>query len=176
MQCVCCAFSPAASFIDSMLGSGGPNLQARLLVAAAIAGLAIVGYGWKSATLPLRLYSIFAALVLAAALHDPLLLPQIPILAGKRWPGLWESATGFFPRSCFCGWPSHALLRGKARVMRVAGIAVLLITLAGIVRKWSYPPWPQSHFAADVERFKGLKSGERMSSSRSTTPGGEPWN
>jgi hypothetical protein len=149
-------------FIDSMLGSGGPNLQARLLVAAAIAGLAIVVYGWKSATPPLRLYSIFAALVLAAALHDPLLLPS----SNPRWETL-ARAMGirywFFPSLMFLWLTIACAFAGKARVMRVAGIAVLLISLAGIVRKWSYPPWPQSHFAADVERFKRLKSGERMS-------------
>jgi hypothetical protein len=31
------------------------------------------------------------------------------------------------------------------------------------VRKWSYPPLlPETHFSADVERFKNLNAGEHM--------------
>ena len=47
--------------------------------------------------------------------------------------------------------------------MRYAGLAVLLLTTIGIVRKWPYAPLlPESHFGADVARFKNLKTGEHM--------------
>ncbi len=148
-------------FIDSMLGSGGPNLRLPLLVLAAIGGLVIVVCGWRSAPLAGRLYSVFAILVLMAALRDPLLLPG----PTPRWEVLAQ-AMGirywFFPSLMFLWLAMWCASAGKIRLLRFAGTAVLVLTLVGVVRKWSYPPWPQGHFAADVERFKALRSGESM--------------
>ncbi len=45
---------------------------------------------------------------------------------------------------------------------RFAGLAVLLLTLVGVYEKWRYPPWPQSHWSADVARFESLRPGEHM--------------
>jgi len=149
-------------FIDSMVGSGGPNLRVWLLVPAAIGGMVIVVYGLKSAPLPLRLCSLFATLVLVAALRDPLLLPspdpRCETLARAIGIRYW-----FFPSLIFLWLAISCAVAGKARVVRAAGIAVLVVTLAGVGRKWSYPPWPRSQFAADVERFESLKRGEHMS-------------
>jgi hypothetical protein len=148
-------------FIDSMMGTGGPNLRVSLLLLAAIGGLAIVLYGLMSASLPLRLCSLFATLVLVASLRDPLLLPS----PDPRWETL-ARAMGirywFFPSLMFLWLAISCAFAGKVRVMRAAGIAVLLLTLAGVERKWSYPAWPRSQFSIDVERFQGLKSGEHM--------------
>ena len=33
--------------------------------------------------------------------------------------------------------------------------------MVGVVQKWTYPPWPNSQFSAEVEHFKSLKTGER---------------
>ena len=34
--------------------------------------------------------------------------------------------------------------------------------MVGVVQKWTYPPWPNSQFGAEVEHFKSLKTGEPM--------------
>ena len=147
--------------IDSMVGSGGPNLRIPLLVVAAAGGLAVGVCGWRSAPLAVRLYSVFAILVLMAALHDPLLLPSTT----PRWEVLAQ-AMGirywFFPSLMFLWLAVWCASAGKVRVMRFAGFGVLLLTLVGVVRKWNYPPWPRGHFAADVETFNALQSGQRM--------------
>jgi hypothetical protein len=149
-------------FIDSMLGTGGPNLDAPWLAVAAIGGLAIVGFGWRSAPLAGRLYSVFAIMVLIASLRDPLLLPG----STPRWEVL-ARAMGirywFFPSLMFLWSAVWCASAGKNRMVRFAGISVLLLTLAGVVRKWSYPPWPPGQFSADVERFQSLKRGDSMS-------------
>ena len=149
-------------FIDSMVGSGGPNLRAPLLILAAVGGLAIVIWGWKSAPLAGRLYVVFAILVLVASLRDPLLLPG----PTPRWEVLAE-AMGirywFFPSLMFLWLAAWCASGGKNRIVRYAGIAVLLLSVVGAVRKWSYPPWPEGHFHADVARFQNLKTGEPMS-------------
>ncbi len=68
-------------FIDSMTGGGGPYLRASLLVVAALGGLTIMVWGWRSAPLAGRLFIVFTTLVLIASLRDPLLLPG----ATPRW-------------------------------------------------------------------------------------------
>ena len=148
-------------FIDSMVGSGGPNLPLPLLLVGAIGGLAILFCGWRSAPLALRLYFTFAVLILVAALRDPLLLasstPRWEVLANAAGIRYW-----FFPSLMFLWSAACCASRGRTTLARYAGLAVLLLTIIGIVRKWTYPPWPGNHFSADVERFKNLKSGERM--------------
>ena len=72
-------------FIDSMVGTGGPNLHVPFLVVALIGGLLILVWGWRSAPLAVRLYIVFATIVLMAVLRDPLLLPSsTPSLGDAR--------------------------------------------------------------------------------------------
>ena len=148
-------------FIDSMLGSGGGNLRLPLLILGAITGLAIVFFGWRSAPLSGRFYSVFALLILVASLRSPLLLPgSTPgweVLARAMGIRYW-----FFPSLTFLWLAVWCAFEGKIRLVRFAGVAVLLLSLVGVVRKWSYEPWPRGHFAADVETFNTLKSGDHM--------------
>ena len=148
-------------FIDSMVGTGGPNLHLPFLVFALIGGLLILVWGWRSAPLAVRLCIVFATIVLMAVLRDPLLLPS----STPRWEML-ANAMGirywFLPSLMFLWCAVWCASAGKSRLVRFAGLAVLLLMMVGIVRKWIYPPWPKSQFSAQVERFKTLKSGEHM--------------
>jgi hypothetical protein len=148
-------------FIDSMTGTGGPYLRISLLIVAAIGGLTIMVWGWRSAPLAGRLYISFAILVLIASLRDPLLLPG----ANPRWEVL-ANATGirywFLPSLMFLWSAAWCTSGGENRLVRLAGLAVLLLTLVGVYREWSYPPWPASHWSTDVARFNSLKPGEHM--------------
>ena len=148
-------------FIDSMVGSGGPNLRIPLLVFAAIAGLAILVWGWRSAPLAGRLFIVFTVIVLMAALRDPLLLPgdtpRWEVLANAMGIRYW-----FFPSLMFLWCAAWCASAGPSRLARVAGLGVLLLMTIGVVRKWTYPPWPNSQFSAEVEHFKSLKTGEHM--------------
>ncbi len=148
-------------FIDSMAGSGGPNLRSPLLLLALAGGLAILVWGWRSATLAGRLFMVFAVLVLTASLRDPLLLPG-PI---PRWEVL-ANASGirywFMPSLMFLWAAAWCVTQGGSKLARYAGWVVVLLSLVGVYRKWVYPPWPPGHFRADVERFKTLKRGQSM--------------
>jgi hypothetical protein len=159
-------------FIDSMTGTGGPYLRISLLIVAAIGGLTIMVWGWRSAPLAGRLYISFAILVLIACLRDPLLLPGTT----PRWEVL-ANATGirywFLPSLMFLWSAAWCASGGESRLVRFAGLAVLLLTLVGVYREWSYPPWPASHWSADVARFQSLKPGEHMIF-QVYDPGGRP--
>jgi hypothetical protein len=148
-------------FIDSMIGSGGPRLPIPLLLLAGLAGLAIMVWAWLRAPLALRAYIAFAVLALAASLRDPLLLPS----PAPRWEVL-ASAPGirywFLPSLMFLWSAAWCALGGSTRLIRYAGWAVVLLVTIGMARKWVYPSWPQSHFSADVARFRTLQPGQHM--------------
>ena len=148
-------------FVNSMTGSGGAYLPLWLLVSAAISGFAIVVCGWQSAPLALRLFIAFTVFALAASLRDPLITGST-----TRWEELADVAGiryWFLPSLMFLWSAAWCARSGKNVLVRYAGVAVLLLTTIGIVRKWSYPPLlPETRFSADVERFKNLKTGEHM--------------
>jgi hypothetical protein len=148
-------------FVNSMIGSGGAYMRIPLLLVAAIGGLAIMVWGWRSAPLALRLYIAFAVFALMASLRDPLLLgtttPRWDVLGNVAGIRYWFLPSLMFLWSAaFCAWG------GRTRLVRYAGLGVLLLTTVGVVRKWIYPPWPASHFSADAEKFKTLKPGQHM--------------
>jgi hypothetical protein len=148
-------------FVDSMTGSGGPYLPVPLLLLAAIGGFAVLFWGWRSGPLPGRLAIVFAVLILAASLKDPLLLasntPRWEVLANTTGIRYW-----FLPSLMFLWSAAWCASGGRSLPVRYAGIAVLLLTLIGIGRKWTYPPWPEANFRADTERFQSLKTGDHM--------------
>jgi hypothetical protein len=148
-------------FIDSMVGTGGPNLRLLLLVVAAIGGLVILVWGWRSAPFAGRLYIVFATVVFMASLRDPLLLPgntpRWEVLANAMGMRYW-----FLPSLMFLWCAAWCASAGKSSLVRFAGLGVLLLMTIGVVRKWTYPPWPKSQFSSDVEHFNSLKTGEHM--------------
>jgi hypothetical protein len=147
-------------FFDSMIGSGDSYLSTRLLALVAVGGFIVLAWGWQSAPLPGRLYVAFAIIAMAASLRDPLLpgnRPRWEVLAAVAGIRYW-----FLPSLMFLWLAAWAACGGRTRIVRCTGGAVLLLTLIGVIRKWSYPPWPDSHFRADVDRFKTLKPGEHM--------------
>jgi hypothetical protein len=148
-------------FVNSMIGSGGAYLPLWLLVVAAIGGFAIVICAWQSSPLALRLFTAFTVFALAASLRDPLITGST-----TRWEELADVAGiryWFLPSLMFLWAAAWCAWGGKNVLVRYAGAAVLLLTTIGIARKWSYPPLlPETHFSADVKRFKNLKTGEHM--------------
>ena len=147
-------------FFDSMMGSGDSYLSISMLTAIAIGGFIVFAWGWRSAPLPERLYAAFAIMALAASLKDPLLPGSRP-----RWEMLADVAGiryWFLPSLMFLWLAAWAAYGGRTRIVRCTGGAVLLLSMIGVARKWTYPPWPDGHFQEDVERFKTLKPGEHM--------------
>ena len=147
-------------FFDSMIGSGDSHLTTPMLALIAIGGVIVLALGWRGAPLAVRLYAVFALIALAASLKDPLLLGNRP-----RWEVLADVAGiryWFLPSLMFLWLAIWAACGGRTRLVQCIGGAVLLLTMIGVIRKWTYPPWPDSHFQEDVDRFNTLKPGEPM--------------
>jgi len=147
-------------FFDSMIGSGDSHLNMPMLMFIAVGGFIVLALGWRGAPLVVRLYVVFAIIALAASLRDPLLLGNRP-----RWEVLADVAGiryWYLPSLMFLWLAIWATCGGRTRVARYAGGVVLLLTLIGVVREWSYAPWPDSHFQEDVALFQTHKAGEHM--------------
>jgi hypothetical protein len=148
-------------FTNSMIGSGGAYMRIPLLLVAAAGGLAIMVWAWRSAPLAFRLYMAFAIFALMASLRDPLLLgntiPRWEVLGNVAGIRYW-----FLPSLMFLWSAAWCAWGGGTRLARSAGLGVLLLTSIGVVREWIFPPWPASHYSADVDRFIALKPGEHM--------------
>jgi hypothetical protein len=147
-------------FFDSMIGSGDSHLNIPILMLVAVGGFVVFALGWRGAPLAVRLYAVFALIALAASLKDPLLLGNRP-----RWEVLADVAGiryWFLPSLMFLWLAAWAACGGRTRLVRCTGSAVLLLTMVGVLREWTYPPWPDSHFQEDVDRFNTLKPGEHM--------------
>jgi hypothetical protein len=149
-------------FVNSMTGTGGGHLQFPILLIAGIGGIAILVWAWRIAPASFRLFAIFALLVLAASLRDPLLLSRVT----PRWQVLADVAGiryWFFPSILFLWSALWCAFGGTTRLPRLAGVGVLVLSTIGIFRQWVYPPWPAGHYTEDVERFQKLRSGDHMS-------------
>jgi hypothetical protein len=147
-------------FFDSMIGSGDSHLNILMLTLIAVGGFIVLAWGWRGAPFAVRLYVTFAVIALAASLRDPLLLGNRP-----RWEVLADVAGiryWYLPSLMFLWLAIWATCGGRTRVARYTGGAVLLLTLIGVVREWSYAPWPVSRFQEDVAHFQTLKAGEHM--------------
>jgi hypothetical protein len=148
-------------FVDSMTGSGGAYLPASVLVIAAMGGFLILIWGWRNGPLAVRLYIAFAVFALMASLKNPLTggnAPRWEVLVNLEGIRYW-----FLPSLMYLWAAAWCALGGGSKLVRYAGLAVLLLTTIGIARKWPYPPLPQEgNFSADVARFDKLKAGEHM--------------
>jgi hypothetical protein len=147
-------------FVDSMLGRGGPRLPVSLLLIAAAGGLTILVWGLWKAPLPFRLFALFAVITFAASLKDPLVfgpLPRWQLLAMVVWCRYW-----YYPSLLFLWSAAWCVTQGRGKLSQLAGSFVLLLMLAGAVRQWVYPPWPDHHYLNYVERFRGASPGQEV--------------
>ncbi len=147
-------------FVDSMTGSGGPRLPLALLWVSVAGGFAILAWGWQRAPLSVRCFMVFAGLVGAASLRDPLVLGSVPrwrVLAHVEGVRYW-----FFPSLVFLWSALWCAARGGTRPVRYAGCGVLLLVFAGDLRLWRYRAWPDEHFIDQVHRFNDAQPGEHV--------------
>jgi hypothetical protein len=143
-----------------MLGRGGPRLAVPLLLIAAAGGLTIFVWGLRKAPLPFRLYALFAVVTFAASLKDPLVFgpsPRWQLLALVSSCRYW-----YYPSLLFLWSAAWCVTQERDNFSRLAGSFVLLLMLAGSVRQWVYPPWPDHHYVNYVKRFRSASPGQEV--------------
>jgi len=147
-------------FFDSVVGARGPTLPIPLLLLIAAGGLAILIRGLRAAPLPVRLYALFAFLVLAASLRDPLTDSPPP-----QWPGmeaLWSCRYWYLPCLAFLWAVVWCIAQRQSKLMRYASLAVSCGLLIGSTYFWVSPRWQTDSFPQDVSRWEQAKPGEHV--------------
>lgn len=108
--------------------------------------------GWE-----LRLFIIFSAMLLAAALRSPLaggLQAQWDFLATSTGGRYW-----FFPMLAVLWSMIWLATQSKSKPSRIIGVVCLPAVLCGEVRDWKYPPFADQHFSQYVRKFDAAPFG-----------------
>ena len=141
-----------------MTGSGGAYLPVWLLVIAAIGGLAIPVWGWR--TLLLRYVSS------SPSQSSPGGIAERPSYHGERprWEELADVAGiryWFLPSLMFL-WERHGARGAEEQYCAICRGCGFVADDDWGCSKMALPAVSETHFSADVEPFKNLKTGEHM--------------
>jgi hypothetical protein len=129
-----------------------------ILIFVAIGGIAIVAVAYSKSALEMRLFTLFAAMIVCASL----LVPTAYALPGvTKWQQL-AAASGvrywFFPALAFL----FSLLmgiHGRVRSLRIVSAVLLCLLCLGIALRWRRPPFQDLHYGEAVKQFESLPEG-----------------
>jgi hypothetical protein len=142
---------------------GGDNLPygdsyALNAVLFTVAGIAAFVYGLWRARWELKVFVVFASVVLTAALLTPIAPPP-------KWLGLLTplcTRYWLLPMLAFVAalvWMAGA---ERPKGVRLVAIAALALMSVGIVRDWRYPPFVNLHFGVYARRYSDLPKGSAL--------------
>jgi hypothetical protein len=125
-------------------------------------GMAIFAHAAIRGTLELRLFILFAWIVLVGALMTPVLT-----LTGPQWPLLSHPGAGDryyeIPMLAFLASAVWIMARSGIAVLRVAAGALIAATiLVGVPGDWSYPPYTDLHLERYAEVLDRAAPGTRV--------------
>jgi len=127
-------------------------------VLIAIAGVAVFVYAVWKANWELKLFVVFASVVLVAALLNPMAAPP-------KWLALltaWGVRYWFLPMLAFISTLLWMAGDRNPRILRGIALAALLVMSVGVVRDWHYPVFTDLHFAAYAQEFSELPKGSSL--------------
>ncbi len=132
-----------------------------LLLSAVLAGLAIAALCFWKSSLPMRLFLILTAMLLAASMLSPSAYPP----AGTTVWQLLANACGgrywFYPSLAFA-WSLLYCVRRLSDAGKIVPGLFLGVMLFSIVLDWREPAVPPSHFNQYVESFQAAPPGSAM--------------
>jgi hypothetical protein len=138
------------TFIQWHYGHASFLLTVELLVA--VIGLAITVYALRFAPVELKLFILFAAAVLAMALHHPLATMEAA-------PGQWEllRIPGFASIVWMLAQPANA-----SKLPRTVALSILVLLPIGVCRDWKYKAFADFRFPDYVEVFERAAPGTKV--------------
>jgi hypothetical protein len=146
-------------YVGSVWGENGfvTHARAAAVLLVMVAGTSVLVYALWRAGLELRLFTVFAMLLLAASLSKPLIggaLPQWQLLAIDRSSRYW-----FFPMLAVLWSLLFCATQQEDKFFRVAARVMFLALLHGIVHDRRYPPFPDKNFQAFLETYDAAPAG-----------------
>jgi hypothetical protein len=146
-------------YVGALIGQNDFASRANLpvVVAASLIGTAILCWcvfkgGWE-----LRLFILFSAMLLAAALRSPLAAGR-----QRQWEFLATSTGGrywFFPILAFSWSLIWCATQSACKPCQILGAFFLAAMIWGEMRDWKYPPFPNKHFPQYVNKFDAAPPG-----------------
>ncbi len=146
-------------YLGALLGRNSLSAHSNLFILGIIALLAtaILIYCVMRASLELKLFILFAALIFAVSLISPMVSLTVP-----QWQVLRE-AIGirywFFPMLAFAWALLWCVREGNIGIVRIAALCGLTCMIIGISRDWSYPPYPDFRFPEYARQFETAAPG-----------------
>lgn len=146
--------------LNSVIVREGWRQPALLLAAVAVAGIAIWIVCWRWTTVPMRLFFLFAFLLLGVSLRDP----RSTDLSARliRIEHADDLRYWFFPSLSFLWALAWCATDTRTRIMRYVAVPILLLATAYSLRHWEYNAWTDQHYSAYVEKFERARPGEAI--------------
>jgi hypothetical protein len=150
-------------YLGTLLGSTAqpPHLGLGWLIALigiAAGGTALVIACFLQSPLPMRLFLLFSAMLLAASL----IAPALGTLTGvTAWQGMIIGAGArywFFPTLAFA-WTILWCFHGRSRVLKSASAFLLCIMCFGVALRWRHTAFRDMHFADYARKFDDAPAG-----------------
>lgn len=150
-------------FLGALFGSvpWGSRLPAHTCFVVTVLGLCVCAYCFRSTSLEIRLFFLYCLTLFVAGLHSPAVAPTNTPLWFVLLPQ--HSSRYFF-------YPTLPLLfslvwcagYARARLFRIAGVALTILLCASVWKDWRYPPLPDMHFPREVAAFESAPAGTNM--------------
>ena len=155
-------------FLGTLIGT---ELYSRLLnhsglyiwlviLAFVVGGMVIVQALYRS-PLHLRLFILFAAFIIGAALVSPVGSTDIPQWQAMQLPGVGQRYY-FIPSLAFIATLVWTISRKSSPRLRKIGKIVFVVILIGIISNYSFPAFADFNFKESVQKFEQAPKGTEV--------------
>jgi hypothetical protein len=146
-------------YVNGVLGGTlGTRLHFPIIVVASIIATAFVVYCVFNANLPLRLFVLFSAILLAGSLARPLITEPTPAWVIMLYRG-GANRYWFFPTLAFLWCIVWCATHPVSRPARIFAICASLLLVRGVVRDWRFNAFLDDHFQKYAAEFAAAKEG-----------------
>ena len=146
-------------YVGALIGQNEFASRANLpaVVVACLIGTSVLCWCLLKSGWELRLFIVFSAMLLAAALRSPL-------AAGlqRQWEFLATSTGGrywFFPMLAVSWSLIWCATQSACKPCQILGLICLAAMVCGEARDWKYPPFPDKHFRQYADKFAAAPPG-----------------
>jgi hypothetical protein len=159
-------------YLGTLLGSNTLAAQSGLwgtivLAAVTVGGTVVIGACYLKSPREMRLFILFASMLLVAALLSPKVGARPGLTTWQVLVFLGESRYWFFPMLAFA-WSILWLLQSRILVARIVSILLLCVMCFGVAREWRQPALPDVHFGDAAKRFESAPCGTAVTFSEGT--------
>jgi len=126
-----------------------------------LGGMALVVYAFLKTNRELRLLTIFAALIVVAALLSPVAGENVPQWELLRYPAI-GSRYWLIPIFCFLLLLFWTARNAENKIFRLAAAILLVLSPIGMILDWRYPPFKDLDFPKYAAEFDAAPSGSEF--------------